>query len=500
MRAALLALLAGGASVFAFAPFGLFPVALLSLALLAGLLNRAARPREGFALGFAWGFGSFAAGVSWLYVALNRYGGMPMPLAALAIALFCAYLALYPALAGALFVRLRSGGALAKAMLFGALWLSAEWLRGVVFTGFPWLAVGYSQTPPSPLAGYLPLIGVYGVGGLLAFAAALAGLVAWRPARQALPAAVFVIVLLAGGAGLRLVQWTAPDGEPLSVALIQTNFEQSMKWSPEHFVEVLRGNAQLVRETAAPLVVLPETTLPTLVDRLPEGYLELLRGFMREHGGELVLGVFRSEPASDGAKTATEADLRIYNAAISLGEGPTQTYAKQHLVPFGEYSPPLFGWFYRLVDIPMSDQTRGAPDQPPMAIAGQRIALNICYEDLFGAELIRALPQATLMLNISNLAWYGDSLAQPQHLQIARVRALETGRPMLRSTNTGMTAVVQPDGRVAAVLPEFQRGVLRAEVRGYQGMTPYAHWGDRAALGIAALVLTLLLVRQRRSS
>lgn len=496
MRARLFALLAGSASVFAYAPFDIFPLAPLALALLAGLLDRAARPREGFALGFAWGFGAFVAGVSWLYVALNRYGGMPMPLAALAIALFCAYLALYPALASALFVRLRRGGALPKAMLFGALWLLSEWLRGIVFTGFPWLAVGYSQTPPSPLAGYVPLVGVYGVGGLLAFAAALVGLASWRRTSSALPAAMFILALLAGGAGLRLVSWTAPAGEPLSVALIQTNFEQSMKWSPEHFIEVLRGNAQLVRETAAPLVVLPETTLPTLVDRLPDGYLDLLRGFMREHGGELVLGVFRSEPALDGA---ADGEQHIYNAAISLGAGPMQTYAKQHLVPFGEYSPPLFGWFYRLVDIPMSDQTRGAPDQPPMIVAGQRIALNICYEDLFGAELIRALPQATLMLNISNLAWYGESLAQPQHLQIARVRALETGRPMLRSTNTGMTAVVRPDGSVAAVLPEFQRGVLHAEVRGYQGMTPYARWGDRVALAGAVLALAGLLVFRRRA-
>ena len=184
---------------------------------------------------------------------------------------------------------------------------------------------------------------------------------------------------------------------------------------------------------------------------------------------------------------------------MSLGRSPTQYYAKHHLVPFGEYSPPLFDWFYRLVHIPMSDQTRGAPEQPPMALGGQRIALNICYEDLFGAELIRSLPQATLMLNLSNLAWYGDSLAQPQHLQIARVRALETGRPMLRSTNTGMTAVVQPDGTVSGVLREFERGVLHAEVRGYSGLTPFARWGDRPALALAGLVLAIGMLRARRA-
>ena len=420
---------------------------------------------------------------------------MPAPLAGLAIALFCAYLALYPALVGAAFVRLRCAGwgraPLAGALLFGALWLCGEWLRGVVFSGFPWLAMGYSQTPPSPLAGYLPLLGVYGVGGVLAF---LAGLIAfvdgrrratgWRPALLAL-------AVLGVGSGLLERAWTVPSGEPIKVALVQTDFAQSLKWDPQHFAEVLQINLDLVRDEflrADPpaIVVLPETTLPTLFDRLPETYVEALAGFAREAGGDLVLGVFRRDEHDN-----------IYNSAISLGRAPQQHYAKHHLVPFGEYSPPLFGWFYRLASIPMSDQT-GGPDQPPMALAGQRVALNICYEDLFGAELIRALPQATMLLNISNLAWYGDSFAQPQHLQIARVRALESGRPMLRSTNTGMTAIVQPDGRVSAVLPAFERGVLRATVQGYVGLTPYARWGDRLALGAALCALALIGVRRAR--
>jgi len=493
MRVQLLwALLAGSASVLAFEPFGLFPMAVLALAVLAGLLSRVERGRDGFWLGFAWGWGAFIAGVSWLYVALNRYGGMPAPLAALAIALFSAYLALYPALMGWVFARLRCAGRarrpVAAAAVFGALWLLGEWLRGVVFTGFPWLAVGYSQTPPSPLAGYLPLLGAYGVGGLLAFIAALLAFVQWRHVGDALRSVAVVLIVLGVGAALLGRSWTAPVGAPVQVALVQTNFEQSLKWDPQRFADVLQVNLDLVRETflspdPPAIVVLPETTLPTLLDRLPEGYLETLSGFARDAGGDLVLGVFHRDEAG-----------QIFNAAVSLGRAPVQFYAKQHLVPFGEYSPPLFGWFYRLASIPMSDQTRGASDQAPMALDGQRVALNICYEDVFGAELIRALPQATLMLNISNLAWYGDSHAQPQHLQIARVRALETGRPMLRSTNTGMTALVQPDGQVAAVLPAFERGVLRVDVQGYQGLTPYARWGDRLVLGLALLVVVAAFV------
>lgn len=481
----LAALLAGGASVFAFSPFGIFPLAVLSLAVLAGLAARESRARGGFALGFAWGLGAFLAGVSWLYVALNRYGGMPMPLAAFAILLFSAYLALYPAAVGALFVRFGGGAAWRRALLFAGLWIASEALRGWLFTGFPWLALGYSQTSPSPLAGYFSVLGVYGVGGLVAFAAALVALTPWRSARPAAATLGAILVLSGLGDGLARIAWTAPVGKPIEVALIQTNIEQGLKWRPELLSDWLDGNARLVRENPADLVVLPETTLPLLADRLPDGYLEELAAPVAARGGDLVFGVF----LRDGGGA-------IYNAALSLGASPSQSYAKQHLVPFGEYSPPLFGWFYELVDIPMSDQTRGAPDQPPLRLGDQRVAINICYEDLFGRELIRSLPEATLMLNLSNLAWYGDSFAQPQHLQIARVRAMETGRPMLRSTNTGMTALVQPDGRVADVLPPFTQGALNLSVQGYEGLTPYARWGDSAALLLA--VLALVVARRPR--
>lgn len=519
-RRVVLALLAGGASVFAYAPFEWYPLALIAIGVLAWLLGGVARIRDGFALGFAWGFGAFVGGVSWLYVALERYGGVPAPLAALAIALFCAYLALYPALAGAAFVSLQRrvaarpargaaageglvgadavGGAspavpVRSAALFAALWLLSEWLRGVVFTGFPWLAIGYAQTPSSPLAGLLPVLGVYGVGGVSAFVAALCAfglrtgggraLLAWRPA-------LVLFAPFVAGFALLGHAWTQPVGAPLKVALVQTDFAQSLKWDPARFEEVLRVNLELARDAFAQpqppaLVVLPETTVPTLLDRLPEGYLEAFASLAGAAGGDLVMGAFHRD-----------AEERIYNAAISLGTAPVQFYAKQHLVPFGEYSPPLFGWFYKLAQIPMSDQTRGARDQAPMRFGDQRVALNICYEDLFGAELIRALPAATLMLNISNLAWYGDSLAQPQHLQIARVRALETGRPMLRSTNTGMTALVQPDGSVTGVLAEFERGVLRVDAQGYAGLTPYARWGDWLAVGFALLIVIILASRR----
>jgi len=477
LRQFIIAFAFGAFAVAGFAPLRWFPLTIIALAGLVYLLDRTHGARRGWLLGFGWGLGCFVCGVSWLYVALNRYGGVPMPVAALAILLFCGYLALFPALAAALFLRCRQPGMTRGALLFAGLWALSELLRGWLFTGFPWLALGYSQSPPSPLSGYFPLVGVYGVGFIVAFIAALLVLTPWKNRRSAAAALAGVVALLATSWLAGGIAWTTPEGKTNRVALVQTNIEQNLKWAPERLSDWLEVNARLVRDQQADLVVLPETTLPLLREELPHGYLEYLTAGLREQGGDLVFGIF-----------AQDEQGRIYNAAFNHGASAPQFYAKQHLVPFGEYSPPLFGWFYRIANIPMSDQTPGV-FQPPMALAGQRVAVNICYEDLFGRELLASLPQATLMLNLSNLAWYGDSLAQPQHLQIAQARALETGRPMLRATNTGMTAVVMPDGNVAQVLPAFTREVLSAEVRGYQGMTPYARWGDWAVLLLALLAV-----------
>ncbi|GHU16525.1 apolipoprotein N-acyltransferase [Betaproteobacteria bacterium] len=488
----LAAFVAGSLGVLAFAPFGWILASFVSLGGLVYLLERTPGARSGFAPGFVWGLGYFVAGVSWLYVALERYGGMPPPLAAAAILLFCAYLALYPALAGACYLRWRRGGPYARAAWFAVLWFLSEWLRGWIFTGFPWLAAGYAHTPPSPLAGYISLIGVYGTGAVVALLAALLVLVLmrWREVR-AKNAAVLALVLC----GVLGLSWAGrqsrvePEGEALKISLVQTNIEQALKWNPAHYREVLTTALELVHAAQGDVVVLPESALPALVDRLPGGYLEQLSAPVVARGGALVTGVFVSD-----------AEARIYNAAVSVGAGARQHYAKRHLVPFGEYSPPFFGWFYQLAHIPMSDQSRGAAAQPPLDLLGRQIALNICYEDVFGDELIDRLPAAGLMLNLSNLAWYGDSFAQAQHLQIAQVRAMESGRPMLRSTNTGMTALVLPDGTVAASLPAFTRGVLEVAVPAYRGLTPYARWGDwpmlvLAWVGVAGVLLSRKIMR-----
>jgi apolipoprotein N-acyltransferase len=497
----LAALLLGAASVLAYSPFDAFPLLWLTLgglfALLAVAANKGRGAAHGAMIGVAFGFGLFITGVSWVYVSLSVFGGMPAVVAALCTLLFCGVLSLYPALAGALFVRFAPRGWWSRSLFFAALWTLSEWLRGWVFTGFPWLATGYSQVPSSPLAGFAPLVGVYGVSLLTALLAALFVCVLSRRA-VVIPSATvlhrsrydFVApllcagLLLVGGAALRQVQWTTTQGEPLSVTLLQGNVAQDLKWRPEKFDESLRTYYQLALDNPAQLTVLPETALPAFLEQIPDEYLKVLKEIAERRQGDLLFGV-------------AAGDMKQYaNAAISVGQSPQQRYSKSHLVPFGEFVPTGFAWFLALSNIPMSDFTPGADIQPPLQIAGQKVAVNICYEDAFGEEIIRALPAATLLVNLSNVAWFGDSLAPAQHLQIAQMRALETGRMMLRATNTGMTAIVGADGRVQAALKPFTRGALRGEVRAYAGSTPYVRWGNRAVI-IGALLLIALLWRRK---
>lgn len=475
-----LACLLGVVSVLGFAPFDLFLLPLIALALLFHLWRGAATPRGAAWFGFCYGLGFFLTGVSWVYVSLHDVGGMAAPLAVVATLLFCAYLALFPALAGYAFGRWRGASAWRDAALAAGCWTLAEGLRGWAFTGFPWLALGYSQAPPSPLAGFAPLVGSYGVGLIAAF---LAAALIFHRCRGWIVAVGVALV----GLGLRDVAWTTPVGEPISVSLLQGNVPQSLKWDPQHLSLSIDSYVRLARENPATLTVLPETAIPLFFDQLPRETLDSLA----QHG-DLLLGM-----------AVRHRDGSYVNAAVAVSPDPTlgvRIYAKRHLVPFGEYVPPGFAWFYDLVHIPMSNFSAGPPEQPPMAIAGQWIAPNICYEDLFGEGIIRALPQATLLVNLTNTAWFGDSLAQPQHLQIARMRALETGRMMLRATNTGITAAIAPDGRVLDQLPAFTVGALRVEAQGFSGLTPYARWGNAPALllAIGAILPACLAVWRRR--
>ena len=482
----------GAVGVLSFAPVGWFPLDWLSLAGLFALLVREAegerRTLSAALIAAAFGFGLFLAGVSWVYVSLSVFGGMPMPLAAVATVLFCAVLALFPAASGALFVRLAAPAWWQRCLLFAALWALFEWSRGWAFTGFPWLAAGYSQTPPSPLAGYAPLFGVYGISLVSALVGAMIAVFCRHGCRatdrtvsvwRRIAPLLAIALLLAGGELLRATRWTEASGDRVSVALLQGNVAQEMKWRPEKFSDSLRTYYRLALDHPAQLTILPETALPAFLDQIPAEYLDALRQLALRRNGDLLLGIAVAE------------DGRYFNAALSIGASGEQRYRKMHLVPFGEFVPPGFAWFMAMANIPMSNFTAGPPGQPPLHLAGQRIGVNVCYEDAFGEEIIATLPTATLLVNVSNVAWFGDSLAPAQHLQIARMRAMESGRMMLRATNTGMTAIVDVDGHVVSALPPFTRGTLLGEVQGYAGATPYVRCGNRPVLVFAALLIIL---------
>lgn len=467
-----LAALSGAAGVFCFAPFEGFWLAPLVWLALFWLLRRAETPRQGMLTGFAFGLAFFLGGVSWIYVSLSIFGGMPWWLAGPATLLFCATAAAHPALAAWVFKRWQPQAFWRQAVFFAALLAATDWVRSWIFTGFPWLSIGYSQAPPSPLAGFAPLIGVFGLSLLVSLSGA--ALLRWRSGLALLA------LLLATGAALRQIAWTQPDGAPFSVALIQGNIPQDMKFQPEAFIRTLTLYRDLIAEHPAQLVLLPETALPTFLDRLPPDYLDELKALASSQGGDLIVGTISGEPGGN-----------YYNSAISLGASPLQIYSKSHLVPFGESIPAGFAWLMAYANIPMSSFSAGPARQAPMALGGRNIAVNICYEDVFGDEIIRALPQAGLLANLSNTAWFGRSLAQPQHLQIAQMRSAETGRPMLRATNTGMTAIIDQRGELQAALPPFETGVLQGRISVYRGQTPFGQFGNQPFLALLAFSLLL---------
>ena len=470
--------------MLAFAPLGFFPLALLTFGLLAHFWI-GATPRQAFWSGYAFGLGLFGAGVSWVYVSLHTFGAMPLPLAALATFLFCAFLALFPAVAGWLQARIPAQAAVRACLLIPAAWTLIEWLRSWIFTGFPWLSVGYASVG-WPLQGYAPLLGVFGLSFMTVSLGGMAWLLFQRQ-RLLVFATTFIAIIVAGQA-LRHVHWTEPAGEPVSAALLQGNIEQDLKFRPERYAAILATYVRLAEGAHAKLIVFPETSIPRFLDRIEPEFLEQLAGVARRNGGDLLLGVpYRSRSGE------------YFNSVISLGSSPPQAYHKSHLVPFGEFIPPGFGWVLGVLQVPLSDFSRGGHDQAPIAAAGQRVAVNVCYEDAFGDEIARRVREATILVNVSNVAWFGDSLAPAQHLQIARLRAVETGRMHLAATNTGITAAIDRDGRVLARLPQYTEGRLEVSAQGYAGATPYASYADWPVVIVSLLVLAGALLVARRA-
>lgn len=498
------ALLLGLLHACTFAPWGNGWLQLAVLGgfgwLLAHAIGLGTRPGRLALLGSAFGIGWFAAGVGWLYVAMHDFGGLPAPLAAAGVLLFASYLSIYPALACLLLGRLaRPGQPLRFILATAGAFTLAELLRGWVLTGFPWLGIGYAHID-SPLAALAPVGGVYAVTFAACLISASIAIALYRLRPWLI---VPGLAVLAVANSLHGIAWTHPVGQPLRVSLLQGNIPQQMKFDPVASQQARHDYMNMIEAAPADLVLLPETAWTLPWQATDSATRERMYRFILRTDSAVGLGIPRIV-APAGPAGSPRDSLQFANSVLLLDRSSLAdeiaplSYDKQHLVPFGEFVPPGFRWFVNMMQIPLGDLYRGSRLQAAIPLRDQRIGFNICYEDIFGEELLPVLgdghtsdsPErpggASILANLTNLGWYGRSHALPQHLQIARMRSRETGRPMIRATNNGMTAIIQPNGQVSTMLPPHENGVLQASVQGHAGLTPYARAGGNLPVWLLA--------------
>jgi len=532
-----LGLLAGGAlHALSFAPdplpqWALSPLQLCTMAWLVTCIWRA--PSGLYAARRAWFFalGSFVVGLYWLTISMHVYGYMPMPLAIAALIALSAYLAVFASLTAWLVhlvkaVRVTSLSTMSWSVLaWAAAWTLSEWLRATLFTGFPWLNTGYAHVD-SWFAGWSSVLGLYGVTFVTAFVAAtiaaLVGMNASHPKRALI--GVIAFGLAAIGWTLGQVNWSTPEGAPLVARLVQGNVDQGVKFTPNHLSKIIQDHLRLAA-TPTPagspspqVIVLPETVMAVFQHQIaPSVWQAWIDTATRQHSTILMGAALFDTKTGNYTNSVIGIDANTTAQQLSAGT-MAQRYDKSHLVPFGEFVPFGFRWFVNLMSIPLGDFTRGTASQQPFAVDGQRIAPNICYEDVFGEELLPAVRGsvdssatgssahhvnmtggATILANFSNLAWFGDSWALRQHWQMSRMRALETSRPILRATNTGATGAIDHRGREIAQLPPHRIGVLDTTVQGQQGLTPYVRFGNSLILGLSVLVLFAAWLRRNNT-
>lgn len=486
-RRYILAAIAGLLSPLAFAPFNFIPVIFVSLAVLFTVW-RVSSPRDAFRSGFLFGVGMFGVGVSWVYVSMHDFGGVPAPVGVLLTLLFVLFLALFPAIVGWLHVRYfqQPHGLWINTLAVSALWTLGEWCRGWIFTGFPWLSIGYSQVD-SPLSSVAPILGVFGVSWLVTLVVALL-VYTQRPTLWKITLPV-VAALCVGAYVLTTIEWVTPAGAPIKVALLQGNVSQDLKWRPEQRQPTIDWYVDNTRLSwSSDLIIWPETALPVFYHQAQE-FLAGLGNEARSASADVFIGMPVMNPRTQ----------QYYNSMVSVA-GPPQSYSKQHLVPFGEYIPfaALLGGLMEFMQVPLPDFST-EPSSPVVRLAGHAMGVSICYEDAFGEEVIKSLPEATVLINTSNDAWFGDSMAPHQHLQIARMRSIETQRPLLRATNTGVTAAIDHRGRVIAQAPQFEAAVLRVTVQPMQGSTLYARFGNIMLISLLiVLTMVVLLIARKR--
>ncbi len=479
-RANLLFFIAGALLTLSFAPFGWYLLApLLLLPLLHGFL--VSSPRTAATYGFWFGAGLFLAGTYWLYISIHVFGQAPLALAIFLMLALVLIMGLYYAAAGWLTARLCDGDALRLLAVAPAVWVAIEWIRGWFLTGFPWMSLGYGQID-SPLAGLAPILGVYGISLAVMFSAT--ALIVSGHVRERLrwPIAIAVLLPWICAFLLQHIEWTEEAGPAVRTTIVQGGVSQDRKWLPEQFQPTLSFyRNSLEQNPDSQMIVWPEVAIPSVLD-LVDDYVKALQSVVSSREQTLLFGILERNIATE----------EIFNSVVLLDGTRRQIYRKRHLVPFGEFFPvPEFvrEWM-RLMSLPNSDITSGDADQPLLRTrGGQNLAVAICYEDAYGAEQLYALPDASILINVSNDAWFGDSIAPYQHLEIARMRAVEVGRPVVRATNTGISTFISADGALRGTVQQFTAVTATEDVVPRQGLTPYARFGNIPSIALALIVI-----------
>ncbi len=477
------AVIAGASLPLAFAPYSLFPIAVLSPALLF-LVWQNVSIKRAFWRGWIFGLSFFSVGISWVYISFYQFGGVSLIGAIFLTTLFVLVLASYPALLGAALTRFFPNNSSSRLLIiFPAAWTLMESLRGWLFTGFPWLSLGYSQID-SPLNGFAPILGVYGVSWIIALSASLLVL-AYQShlIKKQIIALTAIVIIWTSGWFLSSISWTQAIDNPLKVALVQGNIPQEFKWAEGNLIPSMQRYLKLSQENRdADIIIWPETAIPMFYQELQQYFPEFSKALVGEHLNyktDFLIGI-----------PVQKADGSYFNSVASIGKEPG-IYYKQHLVPFGEYIPLqiIFGKLFKFLNVPMSEFSAGNGEQTTLKSARQVIGISICYEDAFGELVRKGLPAARLLVNVSNDAWFGESIAPYQHLEMARMRALETGRYLLRATNTGISAVINAKGKITEQVPQFKIITLRAIVQPYEGITPYVRFGNAFLLSFLLLLV-----------
>lgn len=486
------ALFLGALVPLAFAPFNtnssLFSYLIFfPLALFLWQLLHARTAKDAFFKGWLFGIGLFGIGVSWIYVAIHVYGAAHWSLAGFFTGLFIVFLALHYALLGWGLVKIRDSFSVSRNTLIlfymPVAWVFFEWLRTWILTGFPWLLVGY-PTIETPLSGYAPIVGIYGLSFLTVFVSAL-----FVVRIKAIYILAVLIVIFILGSILEQIDWSEPQGQPLAVALIQGSVNQSVKWDRQQLQKTKQLYVSLSQDQwhKNDVIVWPENAIPVFYHELEENFYHQLTLQAQKTQTELVTGL----------PVFVEDTRQYYNALTNLG-GRQGFYYKSHLVPFGEYVPmaKLLRGLLHFFNMPMSGFSAGESEQPLLEIKGNKVVVTICYEDVFAQQVIRQIPQSQFMLNLSNNGWYGDSFAPHQHLEMARMRALETSRELIRSTTSGISAIIDSQGNIKQKGPQFQTAVINGEIQPRTGTTPFVFWGNYPIL-LLFILAVLGLYRKR---